>query len=78
MWFLGQTQTASQSVHQFLQELTVVTHAQTDVPVPLYITKYVAIVRICAVNAMPAKRQFLADYVFFSKLYTIAVPGAVA
>jgi len=56
-------------------QLTAVTNTQTDVP--LYITKYVAIVRICAINAMPAKRQFLAHYVLLSKVYMITVPDAV-
>jgi len=56
-------------------QLTVVTNTHTDVP--LYITNYLAIVLICAVNAMPAKRQYLAHYVLFSRVYMITGPDAV-
>ena len=74
MWYVAWANGISMCLSVFAQ-LTVVTNTQTDVP--LYITNYLAIVRICAGNAIPAKRQYLAHYVLFSRVYMITVPDAV-
>ena len=51
VWYVAWANGISMCLSVFAQ-LTVATNTQTDVP--LYVTNFLAIVRICAGNAMPA------------------------